>query len=92
MDSMNLQAVLERVRSFFTSAIMQDANAWLPSHLGPYSCNGPYGGNVQMRSVQDQHLTCSILRVAMPDLLNVVVIKDGVTRLKLRFLTWTGIS
>ena len=76
MDSVILQAVLERVRSFCTSVIMQDGDSWLPSYFDPYSCNGPYGGNVQMQSVQGQHLTWSILKATMQGLLNVLVIGD----------------
>ena len=74
MDSVILQSVLERVRSFCTSVIMQDGDSWLPSYFDPYSCNGPYGGNVQMQSSQDQHLTWSILKATMQGLLNVLVI------------------
>ena len=74
MDSVILQACLESVRSFCTSVIMQDGDSWLPSNLDPYSRNGPYGGNVQIRSVQDRHLTYRILRATMQGLLNVLVI------------------
>ena len=74
MDSVILQTVLEHVRSFCTSVIMQDGDSWLPSYCDPYSCNGPHGGSVQMRSVRDQHLTYSILKATMQGLLNVLVI------------------
>ncbi|CAD6585193.1 MAG: hypothetical protein ASARMPREDX12_001929 [Alectoria sarmentosa] len=74
IDSVVLQLVLESVRSFCTLIINQDGDSWLPSDLDPYSRNGPYGGNVQMRSVQDQHLTYKILRSTMQGLLNVLVI------------------
>lgn len=72
IDSVVLQLLLESVRSFCTLIINQDGDSWLPSDLDPYSRNGPYGGNVQMRSVQDQHLTYRILRSTMQGLLNVV--------------------
>lgn len=74
MDSVILQAVLESVRSFCTFAITQEGDSWLPSDLDPYSRNGPYGGNVRMRSVQDQHLTYSVLKSTMQGLLDVLVI------------------
>lgn len=74
IDSVILQAVLESVRSFCTFAITQEGDSWLPSDLDPYSRNGPYGGNVRMRSVQDQHLTYSVLRSTMQGLLDVLVI------------------
>lgn len=74
MDSVILQTVLESVRSFCTLVINQDGDSWLPSDLDPYSRNGPYGGNVRMRSVQDQHLTYKTLRSTMQGLLNVLVI------------------
>lgn len=74
MDSVILQTVLESVRRYCTLVINQDGDSWLPSDLDPYSHNGPYGGNVRMRSVQDQHLTYRILRSTMQGLLNVLVI------------------
>ena len=74
MDSVILQAVLESVRRFCTLVITQDGDSWLPPDLDPYSCNGPYGGRVQMQSVQDQHLTYKILRSTMQGLINVLVI------------------
>lgn len=74
MDSMILQTVLESVRSFCTFIILEDGDSWLPSNLDPYCRNGPYGGNVQMRSAHDQHLTYRILRSTMQGLLNVLVI------------------
>ncbi len=67
-------SVLESVRSFCTRTITQDGDSWLPPDLDPFSRNGPYGGNVQMRSVQEQHLTYIILRSTMQGLLNVLVI------------------
>lgn len=73
MDSAILQAVPECVHSFFISVTMQDGGGWLPSHLDPCRCNGPYGVNVQMRSVQDQHLTYSSLKASSQGLLNVSV-------------------
>lgn len=74
MESVILQAVLESVRSFCTFAITHQGDSWLPSDLDPYSCNGPYGGNVRMRSAQDQHLTYRFLRSTMQGLLDVLVI------------------
>lgn len=74
LDSVILQGVLESVRSFCTFVITHDGDSRLPPDLDPYSCNGPYGGNVRMRSVQNQHLTYRILRSTMQGLLNVLVI------------------
>ena len=74
MDYEALQGILESVRSFCTSTIMRDGDSWLPPYYDPYSYNGPYGGNVQMRSVQDQHLIYSILKATMQGLINVLVI------------------
>ena len=76
MDPVILQGVLESVRSFCTFIIIEDGDSWLPLDLDPYSRNGPYGGNVQMRSVQDHHLTYRILRSTMQGLLNVLVIGE----------------
>lgn len=74
MDSVILQVVLESVRGFCTLVISQDGDSQLPSDLDPYSYNGPYGGDVRMRSVQDQHLTYKVLRSTMQGLLNILVI------------------
>ena len=73
MDSVILQAVLESVRSFCTLIISRDGDSTLPD---PYSRNGPWGGNVQMQSVQDHHLTWMILKYTMQGLLNVLVIGE----------------
>ena len=74
MDYEVLQGILESVRSFCTSTIMRDGDSWLPPYYDPYSYNGRYGGNVQMKSVQDQHLIYSILKATMQGLINVLVI------------------
>lgn len=72
MDSVILQALLESVRSFCTFIINRDGD----SDLYQYSRNGPWGGNVQMRSVQDHQLTWMILKSTMQGLLNVLVIGE----------------
>ena len=72
MDGIILQTVLENVRSFCSLQITLEGDSWLPPDLDPYSRNGPYGGNVQMLSVQDRHLTYSIVKATMQGLLNVL--------------------
>lgn len=72
MDGMILQSVLESVRSFCSLHIFQEGDSWLPPDLDPYSRNGPYGGNVQVLSVQERHLTYSIVKATMQGLLNVL--------------------
>ena len=72
MDGVILQSVLESVRSFCSLHILREGDSWLPPDLDPYSRNGPYGGNVQVESAQDRHLTYSILKATMQGLLNVL--------------------
>lgn len=74
MDSVILQALLESVRNFCAITINRDGDSIL--RPDPYSRNGPWGGNVQMRSVQDHHLTWMILKYTMQGLLNVLVIGE----------------
>ena len=74
MNSVILQNLLESVRNFCGFVIHQEGDSWLPPELDPYSRNGPNGGNIQMQSVPDRHLTYTILKSTMQGLLNVLVI------------------